>query len=94
MSESPDAQQTRPGLHRYPPELGPECAFVRDSAASYVMAALEPDEQRRHKADQRAELRGHPQDELVHLDQHVQQLIEALDHRRQDRPDIAVVTSY
>jgi hypothetical protein len=47
VSESPDAQQTRPGLHRHPPESDPECAYVRDLAASYVMAALEPDERRR-----------------------------------------------
>jgi hypothetical protein len=47
VSESPDAQQTRPGLHRHPPESGPECAYVLDLAASYVMAALEPDERRR-----------------------------------------------
>lgn len=47
MSESPGAQQTRPGVHRQPPDPGPECAYVRDLAASYVVAALEPDEQRR-----------------------------------------------
>jgi hypothetical protein len=47
VSESPDAQQTRSSLHRRPPDSGPECAYVRDLAASYVMTALEPDEHRR-----------------------------------------------
>jgi hypothetical protein len=47
VSESPEAQQTRPGVHRHPPDSGPECAYVRELAASYVMAALDPDEHRR-----------------------------------------------
>jgi hypothetical protein len=46
VSESPDAQRTRPGAHLNPPKPGAECAYVQDLAVSYVMAALEPDEHR------------------------------------------------
>ncbi len=47
MSENPDAHQARPGFLRPSPEPGPDCAYVQELAAPYVMAALEPDEQRR-----------------------------------------------
>jgi hypothetical protein len=47
VSENPDAQQARPGFHLHSPEPGHDCAYVQELAAPYVMAALEPDEQRR-----------------------------------------------
>lgn len=47
MSENPDAHKARPGFHLHSPEPGHDCAYVQELAAPYVMAALEPDEQRR-----------------------------------------------
>jgi hypothetical protein len=47
VSENPDAHQARPGFQRHSPEPGHDCAYVQELAAPYVMAALEPDEQRR-----------------------------------------------
>lgn len=54
MSERPDAQQARPDLSRHGAVLGPECAFMDDLAAPYVLSALEPSERRRverHRAN-------------------------------------------
>jgi hypothetical protein len=47
VSERPDAQQARPDLSRHGAVPGPECAFVDDLAAPFVLSALEPGEQRR-----------------------------------------------
>jgi hypothetical protein len=47
VSERPDAQQARPDLSRHGAVLGPDCAFVEDLAAPYVLSALEPTERRR-----------------------------------------------
>jgi hypothetical protein len=47
VSENPDAHQARPGFHRPTTDPGHDCAYVQELAAPYVMAALEPDDQRR-----------------------------------------------
>lgn len=47
MSERPDAQQARPDLSRHGAVSGPECAFVDDLAAPFVLSALELDDRRR-----------------------------------------------
>jgi hypothetical protein len=47
VSENPDARQSHPGVHRHPTDPGLDCVYVQDLVAPYVMAALDPEEQRR-----------------------------------------------